>query len=127
MTVNMTKNVLRILKAGKGYVERGWTRGAGARDATGRSVPAYGPEAVKWCAYGGIRRAAAEQGASGKVFVQAEKTLVSTLPEERPFSGFCNISVWNDKKWRTQKQVVALYDKAIARLERTLGSLEAKP
>lgn len=48
------KAVIRLLERAKGFIERGWTRGAYARDENGDGVGSRNPTAVCWCAAGAL-------------------------------------------------------------------------
>jgi hypothetical protein len=89
----------------------GWTQGAEARDSNGRKVSASYPKATCFCAEG-----ANDEGA-GDNFILSITThnyLGCTLRLKR------GLHIWNDRKGRTKAQVLAAYDKAIAKLEREI-------
>lgn len=89
-----------LIAARKRITPKGaWCQGAAAKDADGCSV--YSPDnpaAVSWCALGATGLGAA----SG----EADAVLDRCVPG--------NLANWNDYPKRTQKEVLALFDKAIA-------------
>lgn len=81
----------------------GWTQGEYARDADGCAVDPDNPDAVCFCALGAIERAC-ERGIDGDEAIQAIQRIVGLV------AGF------NDT--HTHAAVVAMFDEAIARLDR---------
>lgn len=94
---------LDLLREGRERVARGWTQGAYARDAAGRSVYAWTPEACAWCALGAMRGV----GRSGAEYDEARATLERLTPAR-------SVSSFNDAPTTTQADVLALFDRAIA-------------
>ena len=99
-----------ILKAAKAKIEQGWTQNAEARTAPG-GMDCYAncELAVCWCAM-------------GAVFVVVNASVLARWrhPDinnavamlEAVVGG--DVAVWNDEPGRTQDEVVAMFDKAIA-------------
>jgi hypothetical protein len=86
----------------------GWTRGCSARDIAGRSVLTTDPDARSWCAVGAIMGAARENGSDWQdAFNQIHRLAVTDNPS-------LTVTGWNDRSGRTQDEVVALFDRAIA-------------
>lgn len=80
--------------------EGAWCQGGIAKDETGVKVDIDSPRAVAWCAWGAT--------GLGDATRQADAALARALGSDR-----CVVS-WNDDPKRTKKQVLALFDKAIA-------------
>ncbi len=96
------------LKAARELLARpnGWTTEAAARDATGRAVFTDSASAVCFCAY----------GAMWAVGVPASDITPEELLLEQAIDGEM-IAAWNDTTGRTQAEVVAAFDRAIALAE----------
>lgn len=84
--------VIGTLQRGRDRVQRGWCQGYGRLiEKSGRS----------YCAIGAISREdAADHGI---------KLLTRALGVQKIY----DITKWNDQEWRTQADVIALYDRAI--------------
>ena len=97
-----------ILRAAANLLDRpgAWTQGTDARDATETSCEPRADDAVSWCAAGAIMRVA-EDGDG--VYVDARARLRETLVRAEHE---CLIGLWNDKRGRTQSQVVAMLRRA---------------
>lgn len=91
------------LKAARELVARpgGWTQEAFARDDEGQQTQSRSRDAVCWCAEGALK--ASRSGFAEFDFLQK----LLGLP----------IAVWNDEPGRTQADVVAAFDRAIALAE----------
>lgn len=76
-----------------------WTQGSLARDADGHSSPLRGPAAVCWCSIGAVERITKTPGTAYKYLKAAMG---------------CGIAAWNDAPERTQSEVVAAFDAAVA-------------
>ena len=92
----MTTNAI-LLKAAK-LVERGWTRGAGARNAIGEAVSPIAPLACRWCASGAITRAVYTTGAPLRLIDTAHRALINHLeldqaPDDTDVEA---VARWND-------------------------------
>lgn len=96
---------LEILKAARAKIEKGWSQGAMARDASHNSVPETSPAAAKWCAVGAIHSIALTE--------DCKCMLVENL------CGLGSLSSFNDAEGRTQAEVLVVFDHAIAVLEAT--------
>jgi hypothetical protein len=92
------------LRKARALVARGWTQKAFARSKTGREVSEYGKSAVCWCAYAAIE----------VVRGQADAANVLRKAANTEF-----IIGWNDAPERTQAEVLAAFDKAIALAEKS--------
>ena len=115
--------VLRLLIAARGYVEKGWCRGAMARNARRVAVVPDSPSAVMWCASGAVRRAGLDLGSSVEKVNGCHNLLMEGL-SDREKAWNWSISEWNDRNSRKKEEVLALFDRAILKLEGTSGSQE---
>lgn len=98
------------LKEARALIERGWCQGADAMTASGRSVfPEHGG-AERWCAGGACAAAAKDREIERPIFRTMLDSLLRAIPEHRPMT----VSFWNDEPGRTQAEVLALFDRAIA-------------
>jgi hypothetical protein len=82
-------------------VARGWCQGVAAEDARGQSVLATDLGACRWCALGAMGHS------RGLLHL-------SPLYSAGGFEGGSELVEWNDEAGRTQADVLALYDAAIA-------------
>lgn len=98
---------LETLRAARELIAKpgGWTQEFFARNASGERTNKFGPDAVCFCAYGAIDRAA------GHSFSEADRRFMEALFDA---TGRDDVADWNDAPGRTQAEVVALFDKAIA-------------
>lgn len=96
-------NTLDVLIAARAKIEQGWTQGKMARDNDGVSVRPLSDDATCWCAAGAITAA----GSSAQPMLAARAALTKAVAC-RDFIG-----VWNDKRGRTQAEVLAAFDRAI--------------
>jgi hypothetical protein len=97
-------SVLETLVAARAFVARGWCQRVDARDAYGRSVRAASPSAVCMCAEAAIE-VAAERGVDPSDAFGAVKRAAGITGA---------IFDWQDTPGRTQAEVLAAFDKAIA-------------
>lgn len=83
----------------------GWTQNATARDASGKEVDEISVEAVSFDLLGAMTRAGVN--ARPGAIDQAMRRLHAAI-------GFNSLGDWNDERGRSQAEVVALLDAAIA-------------
>lgn len=104
------KTAADVLKAARDLLAKdgGWTQGQYARDIEGFMVPETSPLAVCFCADGALFRARSAEDADFEALTRAEDALLKA-------AGVQNIVHWNDAPERTQAEVVALFDAAIAK------------
>jgi hypothetical protein len=81
------------------YIRKGWTQGQSAIDIHGHRVYCCSRKAIAWCSTGAIEAAYRDGGSE-----EACRKLRSVVKSK--------ILTWNDKKWRTKKQVLAAFKKA---------------
>lgn len=94
-----------LIKAQK-YIKKGWTTSCSARDKHGNSVRAGSKKAVRWCAVGSVWAST-----NGLYATQAFKFLKDAVVVSG--SRVATVARWNDAKFRTKKQVLVLFNKAI--------------
>lgn len=115
----MMKTTSEILRAAADLIDKGWTQGAYARNATGASVGPHDTDAVCFCALGAISRAV---GTERYDAVMAKIVARSALRVE-----IGNVVPFNDKKATcaadvsgAMRRAADMMDKrAAARLEQT--------
>lgn len=90
---------LPVLRRGWERIAKGWCQGADALSAAGRISP-LSAKAVKWSASGAIE---------GPDPFAARDVLMGITG--------CSLRAWNDTPGRTQAEVLALFDRAIAECE----------
>jgi hypothetical protein len=103
-----------VLMDARGRIQQGWCQGADARDADGRRVAPWSPDARSWSVLGAL------VASEGDLDVRAHATgaelgrAVSVLAEA---VGSSSLQAWNDEPERTRDEVVAAFDRALARLD----------
>ena len=100
---------IQIIAEARQRVLAGWCQGAVARDANGRTVPFSSPEARRWSTLGALL--ASRDG-------QPPTDLVDAVSSLHRSTGESALEVWNDRTGRTQKEVVAAFDRALEGLAR---------
>src|SRR3990167_3205380 len=99
--------VLEQIIFGYYRIKSGWTQHASARDASGESCGAYERQAVSFCAAGAMRRSHLGSEASWA----ARRAIENEVPE------YPDIVCFNDAFGREKSQVLAVFMKAILRLD----------
>jgi hypothetical protein len=103
-----------ILVDARGRVQQGWCHGVDARDARGRRCAPWHPDARSWSVLGSL---VASEGGDADVRAHASGAelgnAVSLLAEA---VGSSSLQVWNDEPGRTQEEVLAAFDRALALL-----------
>ena len=119
----MPKTALQILEEARELVSRlgGWTQGALARDETGEEVYPTSPDARSWDVVGAValKGAAADEVRElwravcllKRTIEEQEKKPAAPLSYESVLS---SLGAFNDETGRTQAEVAALFDAAIA-------------
>jgi hypothetical protein len=105
-------NVLEILRNGRERIARGWCMWARGNDASGHYVNGWNSRAVAWCALGAL------DGAIGHFCDEtaAEKALAEALPPEWNPTANTGARIVTFNNSHTQADVLAVFDKAIAKL-----------
>lgn len=98
-------DALKILKRARSLIAEGWCQGVSAQDANGHCTSVDSVHAVKWCIDGAFCASA------GVGYLEAIKCL------SRAFDSPQSIILWNDTPGRTQAEVLAAFDRAIAAKE----------
>ena len=104
---------LKILKAAHDLlaVPGTWIQCREALDKNGFSTLPDAEDATCWCALGAIRRV---QGGTTP-YAQVLLRLITSMPHKPKGDRLADIVLdWNDQPGRTQDEVLALFDKAIA-------------
>ena len=110
----MKKFVNYLLKA-RDLIENGWTKGAMARKENREFCSETNRNAVCFCASGAIRRVTRCEENRRKLF----DLLAEQLPQSSSmFGSESQVIDYNDDDNRRKKQIVRLFDKAIASLEK---------
>lgn len=91
---------LPVLRKGRERIQRGWIQGGGARSRDDKPVRADSPWAVQWSLSGATKMPKMRH---------ARDVLYKILG--------CPLTAWNDAPGRTQAEVLALFDRAIAECE----------
>jgi len=97
-----------VLVKARELVEKGWTKGAMARNKYRHRVQFDSLCAVKFCAIGAISRSAKDRPSD------QEKLDISARKAIRKINELDSISVFNDSDDTTKADVLAAFDKAIA-------------
>ena len=92
------------LREARKRIERGWTKGAFARNVHGDVVPSDFASAVRWCSYGAIESTCSSVRAS----IDPLNTLEEAVHE--------NVIKWNDSR-ESAAEVLEGFDRAIALAE----------
>lgn len=85
-----------------------WTQGAYARDSEGKIVSTLDPVAVRWCLDGAICVVAGSGSEAYQVGVEINQSISGGAAWRR---------YWNDARFRTHEQVLAMLDQTILRVE----------
>lgn len=105
------KTVKDVLVEAKALLlEKGWTKGAGARDARGMSVPNYSPQAARFCVLGAIECATMKSGE----LARADALFYGARDSVARVACVGSVVTFNDAPMRTKEEVIAVLDKAIA-------------
>lgn len=98
------KTPLQILESARRLIIKGWCRGAFSVTKNGRPVYPWNKKAARWCVAGALSRL--DPTSTYEEPKAAEKYLIEA-------AGTKLLTEWNDKKGRTKKEVIQLYDRAI--------------
>lgn len=106
--MHTSPSIKRVLQKARALLAKkgGWTQQCNARGKSGRPLGYVSRAATCFCLDGALRRVT--HGPLSKYrYWEVELAVLAVIPREE------DIVVWNDKPRRTQKQVVALLDRAI--------------
>jgi hypothetical protein len=101
------KTHLEILRGARDLVAAGWTQGAFGRTHSGMPMGYAGANIANYCALGALFRAGSGSGPL--------PTKLAEIAVRNQVNG--SLVIFNDTPGRTQAEVVAVYDKAIAAAE----------
>lgn len=101
------------LRAARALIEKGWTQRTYARDANGNVVEETDGGAVAFCAAGACWAVSSREARDA---LRRQVGLETNTPD------WPSISAFNDAPDRTQQDVLALFDRTIARLEAEAAS-----
>lgn len=122
---------LDLLRRVRELIANGWCQHCSAKDPRGSPINALDPRAVAFCLGGAVSMTALldRSGYDSKTTSRLIGKLYAQLtPDERGNYKLLNFPpLWNDQGFRTQAQVLALVDRAIAaeRAERGVAELLA--
>ena len=110
LRTNLNANAIALLQQAKGLIDEPnrWTRGFMARDKFGTVVDPRDPAARCFCIIGALHRAAPGCRCS----------LEGELKKDLPKGGTAHIPFFNDREETQHADVMALFDRTVARLER---------
>jgi hypothetical protein len=89
--------------------EGAWTQGADARDWAGESISPLAPNVICRCAMGAMLAVAGSYGV-----IKPAEALLRRAANVNPLVSLVD---WNDERGRTQAEVLAAFDAAIAQAE----------
>lgn len=99
-------NTRTILTKARALIKKGWAQGAFARDKDGKIALIKGKQATCFCITGAVCRISSSYIMQGDCFESLKRAL--RLPT------LADVARWNDAPGRTQAEVLAAFDKAIA-------------
>jgi len=107
-----------ILSEARGFLLRGWSQGAQARDRTGSVVSAWSEEAHSWSLLGGLLASwYRQQGESLDLDFVAHgfdaRALGDATEAIGEVIGTASIESWNDDPARTLDEVITTIDRAL--------------
>jgi len=120
------------LTEARAKVARGWTQGTWARDAVGERAPERGNAAVCWCIVGALNAVADDREGHHLFWVAgllepARDALYEALEDLGGYDFGTALVEFNDAPGRTQAEVLALFDLAIAAVEARLAPKAGAP
>ena len=99
-----------FLRATVDLIERGWCRGADARDSEGHAVPASDPAATAWSLVGALVAVSERADADGTSLRDALWGISGVIPDR-------SLEGWNDALGRTQDETLQMLAHARASLD----------
>lgn len=113
--------LLQLLRDARAKLATGWTQGNFARDHLGAPISAQSPDATCWCAWGAVRASMDHDRALWAADDAAHDELYEALASVEGLDYAGAIVEYNDAAERTQADVLALFDRAIAAVEARLA------
>lgn len=99
-----------LLTAARALLQRGWTQHVLARTSDGTGVNGRNPFAVQWCLLGALGRAQHDLNLPDVPCYEVEHQLCQLVSGRH-----APLYLWNNAPERTQEDVLALFDRALAR------------
>ena len=96
----------QVLERAIRIVRKGWTQGYMARDVNGYPTEPLHANAHTWCLAGALAKA------GGAADYKTDDQHRSILNQLRAMTGEDYVSMWNDREFRTQADVIELLKKA---------------
>lgn len=99
-----------LLLHARNLIARGWTQEADARDAQGRSIQPWNPNAVTWSLLGALVAALESEAEKNEPLAIRElavacAALAAVIDDD-------SLEAWNDRRARTREDVLAAIDRA---------------
>ena len=111
-------SAVELLRYGAAFIrDKGYTKGTLARDQHGTAVSAESSQATCYCTLGAVDAARFKRSASWVWVCEAKHLLLRSLPV-MSYGTLSPIAEFNDFPDTTVKDVLALYDRAIALAEK---------
>lgn len=105
--------MIEQLKQARDLIANGWCRGAYAKDESNKPVPPNDPSACKFCLYGALRKVT---GMGNEFYKKPEYEELCEIMRKQ-LGGALFLDHFNDSK-KNKRDVVRVFDKAIASLEK---------
>ena len=127
-TIDRDLTAALLLDSAASFVEKGWTRGAAARDERGSCCSAIDERAAKWCATGALFAAEFDSGLRKRQGVMSHAAVtrahdVRVRAEEalKRATGIDFIAGWNDRQGQTAATVARSMREAAAKLREVVS------
>lgn len=123
MTKRERRSVINALKKARQAIEKGWAQGAEARNANGLETSVDSREACNFCSLGAIGKSTLHlrgpvgQDATNELAVDVKSWSQKYGKDYYLDWPATTITDWNDDPSRKKSQVIAMFDRTIARLE----------
>lgn len=114
------KQVASALRQGIRRLEKGWTKGAFGRTATGKHVSAWNKEAVRYCAVGSLQAGHKPSKVTKAAQALAEQFIPkkhNTTFDGTPYLTNEGLISFNDQTAKNKYQVIQVFKKALENVE----------
>ena len=115
--------LVKSLQIARGYLEKGWTQNASARNESGAIIGPHWPQAVCWCLTGACTRSAFD--IIGDIAPDLNYLRVEMIDALRITIGYEPV-IYNDSEGRRKEDVLMIVDATIARLKAQEAKNETK-
>lgn len=115
MKKNDLRKIEKVINLTKEILNKGWTKGAWARDKRGNAVDSDSPNACSWCLLGAI--ILAEETVRLGAYPAARLNLALTDIVKRDDTVQWGITGYNDREDVTLPDVLSSLDQALARVK----------